>query len=37
MALCDSSVRMVHYSIDAETHRCLGNRNDGYAIDGSKF
>ena len=32
MALCDGSVRMVHYSIDAETHRRLGNRKDGLAI-----
>ena len=37
MALCDGSVRMVSYSIDAETHRRLGNRKDGLTIDGSKF
>ena len=37
MALCDGSVRMIHYSIDMETHRRLGNRHDGMAIDGKKF
>jgi len=28
---------MMSYSIDAETHRCLGNRNDGKTIDGKKY
>ncbi len=34
---CDGSVRSISYSIDAETHRCLGNRKDGEAIDGSQL
>ncbi len=37
MVFCDGSVHSINYSIDAETHRCLGNRKDGEAIDGSKF
>lgn len=37
MALCDGSVRSISYSIDAETHRCLGNRRDGNSIDGGRF
>jgi prepilin-type N-terminal cleavage/methylation domain-containing protein/prepilin-type processing-associated H-X9-DG protein len=32
MALCDGSVRSISYSIDARTHACLGNRDDGQAI-----
>lgn len=32
MALCDGSVRFVSYSIDAATHRALGNRRDGKAV-----
>jgi len=35
MGLCDGSVRSVSYSIDAEVHRRLGNREDGKPIDGS--
>jgi prepilin-type N-terminal cleavage/methylation domain-containing protein len=37
MVLCDGSVRSISYSIDAETHRCLGNRKDGEVIDSGKF
>ena len=34
---CDGSVHSISYSIDAETHRCLGNRQDGSPIDSNKF
>jgi prepilin-type N-terminal cleavage/methylation domain-containing protein/prepilin-type processing-associated H-X9-DG protein len=37
MSFCDGSVRSISYDIDAETHRCLGNRKDGKTIDGSKL
>jgi prepilin-type N-terminal cleavage/methylation domain-containing protein/prepilin-type processing-associated H-X9-DG protein len=33
VAMCDGSVRMVNYTVDLETHRCLGNRKDGRPID----
>ena len=37
MVFCDGSVHSISYSINAETHRCLGNRKDGQVIDGSQF
>ena len=37
MAMCDGSVHVISYSIDAEIHRCLGNRNDGKALSASAF
>jgi prepilin-type N-terminal cleavage/methylation domain-containing protein/prepilin-type processing-associated H-X9-DG protein len=37
MAFCDGSVQAISYTIDPETHRCLGNRKDGKIIDGSKM
>jgi prepilin-type N-terminal cleavage/methylation domain-containing protein/prepilin-type processing-associated H-X9-DG protein len=36
-ALCDGSVRLIGYMIDAEVHRRLGNRMDGLPIDPNKF
>lgn len=36
-AMCDGSVRSFSYSIDPEIHRCLGVRNDGKALDASRF
>jgi len=35
--LCDGSVRLISYAIDAEIHRRLGNRMDDQPIDGKNF
>jgi prepilin-type processing-associated H-X9-DG protein len=37
MAFCDGAVSCMSYSIDAEVHRCLGNRKDGRVIDAKKL
>jgi type II secretory pathway pseudopilin PulG len=37
MAFCDGAVRAVNYTIDAETHRRLGNRKDGKMVDGTQL
>ena len=34
---CDGSVHSISFSIDEATHRRLGNRQDGEALDASKF
>ena len=36
-AFCDGSVRRMSFSIDLETHRRLGNREDRLKIDPTKF
>lgn len=37
MAFCDGSVRLVKYTIDAETHRRLGNRRDGEVVASGSY
>ncbi len=34
---CDGSVKPISYSIDANTHVCLGNRQDGEPVNASQF
>jgi len=37
VVFCDGSVRSLSYTLDAEIHRCLGNRRDRKPIDASKI
>jgi prepilin-type N-terminal cleavage/methylation domain-containing protein len=36
-AFCDGSVHWIKYNIDQTTYQCLGCRNDGLTIDGTKL
>jgi hypothetical protein len=37
VVMCDGSVHMVSYGIDAQTHQRLGSRNDGQPADVTQF
>ena len=37
MSFCDGSVRVIDYEIEPNVHALLGDRNDGVAIDKSKY
>jgi prepilin-type processing-associated H-X9-DG protein len=34
---CDGSVRLISYTIDPNTHKALGNRQDGKVIDATSL